>query len=192
MQVKAILAAATLAGLTAASPLKPRQMPADACGTERGSFTLQAVAQNGTTYPLATGFAAEFGQTLRLVANPATPFNPTAITESHIGSDASTGYVFSTPHATQVNPNGGPVQFNSTVPAAGAVVSMANPVDGAPGFSKLCGDLVNNPTYYTLSGSVYDFTLCDGDAVDKYLGRRLVYYQGTDASCVNVALQLVQ
>lgn len=192
MYTAALISLAMAAGLGSASPLKARQMPADACGTAASPFHLEALAQDGTSYPLAANFAAEFGQTLRLVANPSQPFTgTTTFTDSHIaGEPDSSGYVMSTNHATQVNPNGGAVVFNSTVPSAGSVMSFANPADGAPGLGKLCGDLINNPTYYTIDGGVYDWTLCDGDAVDKQLGWKIISYKGTDASCQNVALHV--
>lgn len=185
------LAAAMLASLAAASPLQSRQMPPNSCGTAPAPFKLEAVDTNGVSYPLAVTFAAEFGQTLRLTANPASPFTGTSLTEEHIAGDVpAAGYVLSVQHKTQTNPNGDAVQFNSTVPAAGSLVLMSNPTDGTPGLGKVCGDLINNPTYYTADlGDINGWSLCDGDAVDKELGWKLLYYKGTDASCQTVSLK---
>ena len=190
MYSTSIIPLALAAGLTTASPLVPRQEAPNACGLATGPFQLQATAQDGTVYPLAVNFAAAFGQTLRLVANPANPFTGSTFTDLHIPGDDATGYVLSTQHATQTDPNGGPVQFNSTVPTAGSVMSLAHPADGAPGMRKLCGDLLNNPVYYTVDGSVYDWTLCNGDTVDQVLGWKIINYKGTDPSCQSVALQM--
>lgn len=192
MYTTSLLPIVLAAGLISASPLKARQEPPNACGVASAPFHLQALAQDNTIYPLSATFAAEFGQTLRLTANPKSPFsNTTAFTDSHIaGEPDSTGYVLSTNHKTQVNPNGDAVVFNSTVPSTGSVMSFANPADGAPGMNKFCGDLINNPVFYAVDTAVYDWTLCNGDAVDQQLGWKIISYKGTDPSCESVALQV--
>ena len=184
MQRSLILA--VMGALTAsASPIKR-----DICGTGlEKNFHLQAFSEVGDVvyeYPLAAVFPAPDAY-LQLVAQVSgDPFDLNAVTAFSYKDG-----IISTNHTARYNPNGDAVIFSTGTITPDSLVTLETDQTSSSGFLLGCEPAPTSQEYFKYSPDEEEqqWSICNGDQVDTYLGRKVLYWQGTDPSCQSVSLR---
>lgn len=153
-----------------------------------GSFHLigQTSAQPATTFPLTALFPAVFNLDLRIYASTTgTPYsNTTSFSYTPQGS-------LETVHSTVLSPSEQD-PFYSLQPTADDILTLRDGSTAEGGLTYVDDSSADALGYFIAGGAgQFAWSLCDGDAVDQQLGRKLIYFQGTDTSCQAVSLQAV-
>ena len=179
----------SLASAAVASPVVKR----NACPTAAPA-PIHLVAVNNvapqdpsfTTYPIAVSFPAEYNRALQFYASTRAPYNDTS-TFDYLGASLN---ILQTNHTQQYPANTQPpVTFDSTAPPAGSPLQLQSGAPTNGHLTYVCE--AGYPAYFTIDDSGdFSWTLCAGSAADPSIGRRLLYWRGTDPSCESVSLRI--
>ena len=146
----------------------------------------QSSSQPTTPFPLTALFPAIFNLDLRVYASTTgTPYSNTSAFSYTSQSSLETI------HSTVLSPSEQD-PFYSLQPTADSILTLRDGNTAEGGLTFVDDSSPDALGYFTAGGAgEFAWSLCDGDAVDQQLGRKLIYFQGTDASCQSVSLRAI-